>query len=460
MVDQMTRQLKDPILDGGIENTNYFNGRLLTAADLQTDQTANREQHGQLGQAIGAGVVQGLQVSLIDDGSTGNSPVVRVTSGLAFNHLGYALGLSADSQVALTRQLQTPPADAQLFAPCTPPKSGATPINAGIYILVAYPASGYLGKAPMRSFGSNGQVTGCGSKYAVEGIQFRLVELPLTAAALPRVSAATIAMLNNLLAASGTPSLSKLRNLVAHLCFGTEELIGFVQDPLSRTAGQSPYTTYGALDDLHINGTLTDCDVPIALLYWTSLGVQFLDMWSVRRGLVQPQHSAVWPLPVSERRRVEAEAIFLQFQEQMNWIVQRPDLTSIQLASIRASDYFRYLPPAGLLALGQGAFRGIDPANFFDQLPHRPPIFIDGAVVRALMTEALPYEPIDLTAGELMWVYKSWQNAKAIDDGATLQPYVIFSNGLMPYMALARFDVARWDYSNYVDRVDWDQGNT
>src|SRR5271169_3819901 len=119
------------------------------------------------------------------------------------------------------------------------------------------------------------------------------------------------------MARTDAASLSKLRNWVAHICFGTDEVAGFVADPFTRTNNQSPYVTYGAADALVASGGLTSCAVPLALLYWTSAGLQFLDRWSVRRRLVPPTLTTTWPLPFSHRRRAEAEAIFLQFQEQV-----------------------------------------------------------------------------------------------------------------------------------------------
>jgi hypothetical protein len=105
-----------------------------------------------------------------------------------------------------------------------------------------------------------------------------------------------------------------------------------------------------------------------------------------------------------------------------------------------------------VFSLSQGSFRGIDPANFFSQQPHRDLQFlefIDGVVIRALFNESMAHEPIDLSAGELVWLYRVWQNTKAVEGGETVQPYVIFTSGHMPPKAIARFDVARWDYSNY-----------
>jgi hypothetical protein len=448
MAEQTTRRgLWEPILDGGIRNTHFFNGRLLTALDLKTDQDANRQQHQQLGQAIGEGVVRGFEVSLVADGSSGGPPILSVSSGLALNRAGQAIALPTDlPEVMLARQLQTPALEAGLFAACVPPKDGGTPTGTGVYILVISPASGFRERVPMRGLGEKANVDGCGSRYAVEGVKFRLEELHVSGLAnVPQTTRNTVA---ELMTKTDPASLSRLRNLLAHVCFGTEERSGFARDPLRRVGGPSPYTSYGAVDALRATGKLTDCDVPVALLYWTVSSVKFVDMWSVRRKPTPRLRSAVWPLPVSERALSEAEAVFLQFQDQMDHLLGS-SLSQSALAAIHAADYFRYLPSGGFLALRQGSFRGIELASFFNQQPHRDLEFIDGAVIRALLHEAMTYEPVDLSAGELVWLYQAWQHAKAIDDGGGMQPYVIFASGHMPPRAKARFDVARWDYSHY-----------
>ncbi|MGH2460509.1 MAG: hypothetical protein ACRDIY_16770, partial [Chloroflexota bacterium] len=150
------------------------------------------------------------------------------------------------------------------------------------------------------------------------------------------------------------------------------------------------------------------------------------------------------------RRLAEAEAVFQQFQDQIAWL-GRSGASASTLASLHAGDYFRYLPQAGFLPLGQGSFRGFTVNAFFSEQPHRDPEFVDGAIVRSAFDQALRYEPIDLSTDELAWIYQPWQNSKAIADGAAIQPYVVFTTGHMPHLAVARFDLARWDDSNYVD---------
>jgi hypothetical protein len=447
-----TRSLTEAILDAGIQNTNYFNGRILNAGDLQTDQDANRQQHEQLALSIGAGVVHGLWVELVSAGSGTNASILSVTRGLAFNANGQAVALPLDVQVALTRVTTPLPVDAGLFADCAPPTVTTVPLQAGVYILVAAPASGYSGQAPMYSFGDVNTATGCGSRYAVEGIRFCLVQLDITK--LTRLSQATQTAITapntGLIYQTDTASLSKLRNWLAHICFGTEEVAGLVADPFARINNQSPYLTYGAIDALIASADLTACDVPLALLYWTSQGVQFLDRWSVRRQMVPPSLTTTWPLPLSRRRRAEAEAVFLQFEEQVAAIFG-PGLSDAAVAALQASSYFRYVPAAAPIPTNGSGARGFAIQQFLNSVTYRQPFFIEGAKLHSILNRSLAYAPIDLTSGELIWTYLLRQNIQGIDNatGAKPQQYLILTTGHMPFEGEARFDLNHWNYANF-----------
>ena len=96
----MATQLLEPILTNGIRQTNFFNGRLLTATDLRDQQAANRRQHEQLGRALGAGIVSGLDV--VADNGLPNAPTVRVGKGLAVNRHRRPTILSTPWPTALT----------------------------------------------------------------------------------------------------------------------------------------------------------------------------------------------------------------------------------------------------------------------------------------------------------------------------------------------------------------------
>jgi hypothetical protein len=456
MAEQLTsKHLLEAILDQGIRNTNFFNGRLLTADDLRIDQDANRRQHEQLGRTLGTGVVSGLEVSLDDPGSPNSPPLVKVTAGLAFNPRGQAIALPVDIKLALARLVAPAVVGPGLFGACQPPKTTVTPpTDRGVYLLVAAPASGYQERALKHDFSNVVNISGCDSRYAVEGVQFRVAELKLDD--LTRLSQGTRQSLTDLIAKDDPASLSKLRNWLAHVCFGTEELADFPKDLLANTNNRSLYLSYGAVDALREANRLdpdkglTDCEVPLGVLFWTKTGVQFVDMWAVRRRLVPPPCFSK-PLSVSERRQVETEAAFLQFQDQVENLF-RSTLSDFALTSILAINYFRYLPAVGIIPLaGIRGSRGFDYPRFMSTLAYRNPTFIEGAKLGYLLRDSFTYCAIDLSSGELIWLYLVRENIQAIDNIPLNPPqaYLLFTKGHIPYQADAQYDLSRLDYSNY-----------
>ena len=122
-------------------------------------------------------------------------------------------------------------------------------------------------------------------------------------------------------------------------------------EPFRQTAdGSSPYIDVGALTALRALELLTDCDVPLALVYWTKNGVQFVDMGSVRRRPVSGPPSQFWPVAVAGGYPITGEAVSIQFQEQIADIT-RASTPQDQLALFGASDAFGYLPSIGLIPI-------------------------------------------------------------------------------------------------------------
>src|SRR5262249_31612135 len=161
-------------------------------------------------------------------------------------------------------------------------------------LLVVSPASGYREQAPRRSIGADDSVNGCGPRYAVEGVSFRLetFDPSVLLDEAPGLVAADLAVKD----LADPASLSLHRNLLAPLCFGTEPLASFAGDPFRTAAdGRSPFEAYGVADALRAAGGLTDCELPIALIFWPAGGVKFVDPWPVRRRLVQPPVGDLWP---------------------------------------------------------------------------------------------------------------------------------------------------------------------
>jgi hypothetical protein len=434
----MSRELLDPIFDKGIRSPYFFNGRLLTAKDLSTEQEAGREQRRLLGMAVGEGIAYGFEVEKSSGASsTAGSPIVRISAGLAINPEGQMVCLPSSAEVALVRgeegDVETPGAGS--FGVCLPTQSTAVLAGAGIYILVASPASGYEGSVPITSLSSGDGSCSCNHKSTVEGIQFRLLELDISR--VRGIKESTRSTVTTLMSAGDTASISKLRNMVAHLCFGTEETV-VVRDPFSRSSGQYPYTSYGALQSLRSTKALTDCDVPLAALFWTTNGIQFIDGWSVRRRIAGGNGAERWRLFAGEPRVAENEAVFLQFEEQIEGI--RNAETSLD--QIVGGNRFAYLPPAGILPLkGVGTAAGFSIAKFFEGMAAAPATFIDADRVEVLIRTAIGYPPIKTGRDGMVRLYKVSQAAET---------FVVFTTGYVPFLGEARFDLSRWDQANFV----------
>jgi hypothetical protein len=61
------------------------------------------------------------------------------------------------------------------------------------------------------------------------------------------------------------------------------------------------------------------------------------------------------------------------------------------------------------------------------------------------------YPPIDLTNPEMVWLYWVRENLEpGVQPSPTTQPYLIFTNGHVPFQALAQFDLNYWNYANFI----------
>ncbi len=420
-----TRQMTDPIFDRSLRSVHFFNGRLLTAEDLSKEQAASREERRRLGRALGDGIAWGLEVQMTRGVDQVAEPSVTITPGLAIDRRGQTLLLeeTVDLSLKITPRRTTTGA-ITTFQECEPPDASAYVAGAGLYLLTLTSIEGREGRALVS--GLRNVEASCNTKYDVPGLQFRLTQINLQPGDLD------------------APDL--LRNIVAHRFFGSDSTSeGLYTDPFGPRRAN-----HGLIDSLR-PGRLADCEVPLALLYWTSTdGLIFVDMWAARRRIAAPDSGTAWSQYGSDRRTAVAEAIFQQFQAQLD------DLRSDRFVAIsaRATKHFRYLPPVGLVPLSRSVTRGgFNEINFFDGMTARgvvrnagtPPIVIESARVPALLHESFQYPPLDLETRVMVWVYHVRENLQ-MDDA---QPYVVFASGYMPYIGDAQFNVNRWSLSNF-----------
>lgn len=465
-----TVDLLTPILDRELSFTNYFNGRLLTARDLKGDQEANKARSRLIGQAIGEGIAFGLEVHLSKDASNPEKPsyAVRVSSGVAVTRLGEVLNLPEETKVTIVPEKEKTAEKDGFFSACLPSEAATILAGTGIYLLTVSPVTNYNGYALVSGLGREIKgPKGCCRSDTVEGVQFRLIEM--SSEILGKLTPDLLSDVSDLITKTKgieTPDpkyISKLRNLVAHACFGTGEISVFLRDPFK--IGQAT----GVPDSLRSKlSTLEDCEVPLALIYLTSLGISFVDMWSVRRRVTPGSASAAWPVFGSERRLAEAEAVFQQFQDQIQAIKSQSDLSGV-----KAMEYFRYLPSCGILPITSEFIqkymadnksqvsipttqqKGFAPSKFFENMTCRAPVFVEGAKLHSLLHESLYYPPVDLsqprdqTGKEMIWLYLVRENIVSFAKKSQSQPYLVFANGQIPFVGDSRFDLNYWGYSNY-----------
>ncbi|MFN7765708.1 MAG: hypothetical protein ACK5WR_04200 [Planctomycetaceae bacterium] len=428
-----SRPLQTGVLEGGVRTVNFFNGRPLTSEDLIQERTANRAFDTRLGLALGSGVAYGLEVTAAppqSDQSGQPGPTVAVAPGLAINSLGQSLGLASPIDLALTRPSpadSTGPAD---FGPCAPPQASVPVAATGVYVLVIGPATQRVGRAPASDPLGAGcgcrPVSDCQARDLVEGVQFRIVPLPLS---------------TNELATGPL-----LRSLTARACLGLD-------DPLDLTPlidPQGPAAPPGLVTRLRMANQITACEVPLAVLGWdAAAGLVFVDRWAVRRRPTRPALGTLWGTLLDDHQRTRSEALFLQFQE------QAAELLALlkDPAALHVSQVFGHLPPVGFLPVATARTPGINPAIFFYPRGSTAIPQIDAGQVPALLEEGLTRPAIDAGGSDPIQLYLIRENALAVQSGVVSQLTLVFARADLPYRATARFDSALWDLSRFSPEV-------
>jgi len=422
-----TIELLKPALQGGIDRVNFFNGRLLSAEDLKLQEDANQDHHRRIGKAIGPGVAWGLEVYKSDNAGVDN-PIVKVLKGCAINRSGQTVELSQDVEVNLrsTGAAATASDVTELpaFGPCSPITSDSIRgVDRGVYLLSLAPASRGKGQAPV-SWIDNGPAP-CATKYSVETVKFNLVQVNVDVARFD--------------------DEKKLRNYLAYACSDMEKYRTVSVDPFSDADLPA-----NLIDTLR-PAPLTDDLVPLAIIFWKEKeGIVFVDRWAVRRRLSSPA-SGAWDMLIGNARTAEAEALLFQFQEQIREIGDT--LTYREKWIFEAQQWFRWLPPAGIIPWAGMDLNdtGFSYDYFFKPLAFRAPVFINEARVAHLFEESLRFPPIDINEGELVWLYRIRENQQLHTASTSNLPQLtlVFAGGHIGWYGDARYDVCRWNYGNY-----------
>ena len=287
----------------------YVNGRLLTAQDLAATQAAVLARESWLGSMVGAGVAHGFEVT----GSSGTT-VLQVSPGTGVCLGGTAVHLENVAALDLAVVTSTVPPDGAAFAECTPTFTSTKAPTAGAYLLTVRPASVFQGKVPVQGAPTSSVTTPCTSRWEAEAVVFSAVRLAKFV---------------------GPSAMSLRRNALAHWCFATQALHNAAADGFASPVN-SPLT---ALDDIG------PCDLPLAVFDWDGAALTFVDTWSARRRPTRPSAATAFTDVVSDHRTATGEARFLQFEDQLEYVLSTADRDK------SASTLFGLLPPAGVVPI-------------------------------------------------------------------------------------------------------------
>lgn len=398
--------LQEPFGEDAIRTVNFFNGRLLTGNDMSREQAARREADARIGLALGDGIANGFEVRFLGNIAPGGRPAAAVKPGVAVNRQGAMLCLKHEVQLALDRAA-APGVDnvACLFGDCAPLADGDYVAGAGLYLLTVAPAFTSEGRAAVSGMGDTSPR--CALDVTVEAVQFRLLEIR-----------------DELFDAD--PGQPDFRNRIAYEAFGVGVGPGWPADLL----GSGPRVD-DLIETMRGHG-LSDGEVPLALIAFTSAGHIFTDNWSVRRPISLRDPESVVSTISEPRRTGLGRAMFRQFQDEIKGIA------NIGLTAAR--DRFAFLPPAGLIpGIADNRL-----ATFFSGMTTRGPLYIDASAVEPLLRESYVAPAIDTDSDHAIWLYRIAQTRMAGE-----ADILLFASGHLPYRGDARFNLNHWNFANF-----------
>jgi hypothetical protein len=434
--------LNEPIISGGIRHTNYFQGRVLSAEDLATDQTADRRHRAQLGRAIGSGIVSGLEVGIV---STGPAPTLSVEKGLSVTPDGGTIELPSRVALPLLAEIGGSSSEGGVFGPCGNAGPGVDLSGGGAYLLVLSPGQDYRERAPKVDLDSDGIAGSCGARYLVKGATLRLVALPLAGRSDISAEFTAIAALDDPASTAGPQevlrTVSRFRNRLAHLCLADAAASG---QAAALRAGAPAVFDAGPtlLEELTAGETpaLRGCDVPLAALYLDLFGLRFVDNWTARR-LARPRIAqttfSLFPADGLER--------LLQFAEQLDDILG----TAGTLSAVRIGDYFRFVPPAAWFPASGSGVAGFSPSQFLAPYTRGVVGRMTAGQAAERLDTSLRHRAVDLAAGPCLLSYDLDENETALVAGAAGRRVRLYTaraiNGPLARDALALALEGAWD---------------
>ena len=344
-----------PIFETGIQTPHYFNGRLLTAADLQANQVASKTRQAWFGVSSGYGIVTGLEVTAVKSNTE-----LHIAPGKCLNRKGQVIHVQGEISLPPLpppRQTSTSAqADQGQFTSVKPQTIQPSPdASTGVYLLTVVPiADGYKGTAPAQLQTGNVVTSSSNSSIATPPIapsQWEVERFRLKLIYLADSSLTGMYSTDDLQGI--TVNDDNRRNLLAHWCYGTLALQNLGGDPFNFQQ------QYGDADPLGSLPDLGDDDVPLATFHWNGSALTFVDMWSARRRVIRDAQGGAWQTVASDKRMAINQARFHQFQDHLNDLAKQSKhpKSGLDLSKRQLTDFFTFLPPLGFLPTSTSSVR-------------------------------------------------------------------------------------------------------
>jgi hypothetical protein len=291
---------------------NYFDGKFLRAEDLNREQLYLRSLVQLSNRAGGAGVVNGLTVSLASGGA------LEISAGLAIDPAGRVLYLPHDAAVGVAALIEasrqaagsgtsgatSPAMGESAFSPCesatAPPSSVTTTFPTDLYLIAIAQAEALCGEEDVYGkLCEDACVTSTDRPYRLEGVVVRAIPLSLCP---PTCTAAWL-------------TAKHRRSQVASAYYATERaLLGKL---MSGARLRLDLWCQGAAG---LSGNL----VPLAVAAVNGGAVTFLDVWTARRERMESPPRSFWAWQMMMRPWSVFLAQVLQFQCQLHELLTDP----------------------------------------------------------------------------------------------------------------------------------------
>lgn len=396
--------LHEPFADPAARRPHYFNGRLLTAEDLRSEQQAYGRRDALLGRALGWGVVSGFEIS-VDDASR-----ISISAGVAITPAGQPFHLSQDVTLRVSEtegEREPRPLQHGDFDDCRLGDLILDTTGTGYYVLTVAPTRTLHGMAPMIAEASPGAASGCGSRDELDAVCFRL--LPFDPSTWSGLTEETVDELHNGASADTVAKQAHLRNVLVHACLGTEAktilppalVDPFLSgNPVGALDSYQGFSAYGQITQLQ------DDEIPVCAMLWVPGGLALVDQWAVRRSAV----------PARSRSEADGEVAYRHFQQRLHALLESDELSG---GARSAAEYFRFLPAAGI----------VPDTEAWQASVFLPESVLVGAIefkhLRATLLASFEYDPVDLAAEEPVWIYR-------VRGLGAERDYVLFARANMP----------------------------